>query len=84
MYEYYFTFGSLTAAQAAVKALHRFAVPCRQLRTPKPLQLQGCGHSVVVGSGYYIQSKDEFDRLRLPYHHVFCRMPDGSFEEVEL
>lgn len=83
MYEYYFTFQSVTQAQAAMRALDHDSVPGRMLRTPKQLQVQGCGYSVSVRSGYYIQAKDKFDEKRINYHRVFCRLPDGTFEEVD-
>ena len=83
MYEYYFTFGSITAAQTAVRTLDRFSVPSRLTRTPKELQMQGCGYSVAVRSGYYVQARDEMDRQKLPYRRVYCRFTDGSFEEME-
>lgn len=83
MYEYYFTFGSVTNAQAAVRVLDHDAVPNRLIRTPKEIQMQGCGHSVVVRSGYYFQAKDLMDLKKLPYRRIFCRFADGSFEEVK-
>ena len=82
MFEYYFTFSTLAAAQLAMKVLNHFSVPCRIVLTPAALQLQGRGQSIVVRSGYYIQARDELDRLKLPYRHIFCRLVDGSFEEV--
>lgn len=82
MYEYYFTFGTVTAAQAAVRALDRDAVPNRLLRTPKEIQHQGCGYSIVIRSGYYYQAKDLFAQRKVEFRKVFCRFADGSFEEV--
>lgn len=84
MYEYYFTFGSVTTAQTAVRALDRIQIPNRLLRTPKAIQLQGCGYSIAVRSGYYVQARDELDRRRLNYRRVYCRFSDGSFEEVPI
>lgn len=82
MYEYYFTFFSVTQAYTAVKALDHDAIPSRMLRTPKTLQFQGCGYSIAVRSGYYIQARDRLERSHIPFRRVFCRLPDGSYEEV--
>ena len=82
MYEYYFTFYSVTQAQAAVRALDRESIPSKMMRTPKGLQNQGCGYSISVRSGFYIQAKDRLEGSRVPFHRVYCKFPDGSFEEV--
>lgn len=82
MYEYYFTFHSVTQAQAALRALDRDSIPSRMMRTPKAMQNQGCGHTISVRSGYYIQAKDRLEGSGILFHRVFCKLPDGSFEEV--
>lgn len=82
MYEYFFTFGSLTNAQSAVRVLDHYAIPSKLLRTPREIQMQGCSHSVCVRSGYFIQAKDELERKNLRYHKIFCKFADGQFEEV--
>lgn len=83
MYEYYFTFGSLTLAQAALRELDRFGIPSRLLRTPQQIRVQGCSHCIVVRSGYYYQTKDLLQTRKLNFRSVFCRLPDGAFEEVQ-
>lgn len=82
MYEYYFTFGSVTQAQIALQTLSRKAIPAHLIRTPKAIQMQGCGHSIAVSSGYYLRAKDEFEQKKVPYRRIFCKFSDGSFEEI--
>ncbi len=83
MYEYYFTFNALTAAQTAVQGLDRAGIPNTLARSPKLLQARGCGYSVQVRSGYFGPAKDQLQRSGVDYQRIYCRLPNGSFEEVE-
>ncbi len=54
MYEYYFTFRSLTRAQQAVQLLRGQALGGELVRIPKALTSMGCGYAVrVYGSDSY-------------------------------
>ena len=82
MHTYYFTFGSVTHAQHAVRVLDQHQVPNQMLRTPKELQMQGCGYSVTVRSGYFYPAVEALDRGKCQYRRIYCRMPDGTYTEV--
>lgn len=82
MYAYFFTFRSVTHAQQAAGALNTAGIPVSILRTPKAIAVHGCGYSVQVPTGFYRQAADELTRHGVRYQRIFCRLPDGEFEEV--
>lgn len=82
MYVYFFTFRSVTHAQQAASTLNTAGIPVNILRTPKAIAVHGCGYSVQVRTGFYRQAADELTRHGVQFQRIFCRLPDGSFEEV--
>src|SRR5699024_3056452 len=51
MYDYYFTFRSMTQAQRAVGVLQQAAIYAVLERTPRAISPQGCGYAVKVLRG---------------------------------
>lgn len=54
MYEYYFTFHSVTLAQRGLEELLRRGIYTELIRSPKRLASAGCGYALKVqaGDGY--------------------------------
>lgn len=77
MYDYFFTFRSVTAAQGGAKRLEKAGIPAMMVRTPRNLQKQGCGYSLRVRAAQQllVQGGAGFQR-------IYTRLPDGNWEEV--
>ena len=81
MFQYVFSFDSLTAAQAARGVLDARYVPCRVVRAPKAAAKRGCGYAVRV------EGRDGARLLREAgqrFSGVFRLLPDGTAEEAAL
>lgn len=50
MYEYYFTFQSITYAQKALSELFRIGIASELIRSPKHLSAAGCSYALTVKS----------------------------------
>jgi len=48
MFDFYFTFRTITAAQRAAYALMQYGLDAEFVRTPKALSSLGCGYAVRV------------------------------------
>jgi hypothetical protein len=83
MYEYFFTFRSITLAQRAVRVLDKAGLFGTLLRTPKQIQQQGCGYSVRVRSGIFPETRAELRREAVPFSRIYVRRGGGKWEEVE-
>ena len=82
MYDYYFTFKSITGAQSGERLLVRNGVAVRLLRTPKHLSHNGCGYSLRVRGRDLAAALNLFYRGNVPYTRVFRVGADGTAEEV--
>lgn len=82
MYEYFFTFRSITMAQRAVRVLDRAGISNLLLRTPKQLEQMGCGYSVRVRSGVFQEAKWALQRGEVAYSSIYVRCGDGAWEAV--
>lgn len=82
MYEYYFTFRSVTAAQSAAKRLEQAGIAAAMLRTPRALQKQGCGYSLRVRAGQFSEARALLTRLSVPFQRIYGKLPEGRWEEV--
>ena len=80
MFQYVFSFDSLTAAQAARGVLDARYVPCRVVRAPK----RGCGYAVRVEGRDGARSAALLREAGQRFSGVFRLLPDGTAEEAAL
>ena len=84
MYEYYFTFRSMTRAQQAALELLRYGVDSRYLRAPKSISSMGCGYAVAVEKRYAHRAAAVLRLRGTGFERVFRVNSDGKAEEVFL
>jgi hypothetical protein len=84
MYDYYFTFRSITAAQRAEAALVRRGLGARLLRSPKFLSIKGCGYALKVRSGAAPAAAAAMAAEGVNYGSIYRVGPDGRGEEILL
>ena len=84
MFEYYFTFRSVTGAQRAENVLRQEGIPGRLLRAPKFLSLNGCGYAIRIRSTDGRRAAAAFRANRAEYSRVFRVFSSGGVEETAL
>lgn len=84
MFEYYFTFRSITAAQRGERALQKEGLRCSLQRAPKYLALKGCGYALKVRSGEALAAAAAMDLWNVDYGKIYRVSLDGSVEETVL
>ena len=84
MFDYYFTFHSVTGAQRGECALAHNGVRTAILRAPKFLSMKGCGYALRVKEGQGRQAADILRRERAPFDSVYRVWQDGRVEQVIL
>ena len=82
MYDYYFTFRSVTAATRAGKVLERARVPNHLVRTPKQVQELGCGYSLRIKGEDLPHARMALQQEKESYHRIFRKGRDGNWQEV--
>lgn len=80
MYDYYFTFRSMTQAQRAVSALRQTGIFAALIRTPRAISTKGCGYSIQVG-GDVVYRTAEVLRANLILHEKAYRITAGGRAE---
>ena len=78
------TFRSITPAQRAERLLHRRGYTCSLQRTPKWMEIQGCGYSLRSlqrDAPSCIAFLNEED---IPYRKVYLLRDGGALEELSL
>lgn len=84
MFDYYFTFRSITAAQRAQIALEKDGLYSLLLRAPRAMSSRGCGYALKV-RGYDGQSAAAaFSIWKTPYTAVYRVYATGETEETTL
>lgn len=82
MYDYYFTFRSVTAAMSASRALERAGVPSVTVRTPKDLRHKGCGYSLRVREEQLTEAEQALASNGTGFQKLYRRAGDGAWQEV--
>ena len=80
---YYITFRSVTYAQRGEKVLTEAGVRCTLLRTPKWMEVQGCGYSLRLWTDEVGHGVGLLRRAGVPFRRVYIQLPDGTLEERE-
>lgn len=84
MYEYYFTFRSVTRAQMAAQQLSLIGLRSALVRIPNAVAAQGCGYAVRVRQTDLYAAVDALQSAGVVYERVFGLGYDGLAEEVLL
>jgi len=79
---YYITFRSVTYAQRGEKILSQEGVRCTLLRTPKWMEVQGCGYSLRLWTDDVHHGVLLLRRAGVPFRRVYIQLPDGTLEEI--
>lgn len=79
---YYITFRSVTHAQRGEQMLQDSGIRCTLLRTPKWMEVQGCGYSLRLWTNDVDQGVTLLRRAGIPYRRVYIQLPDGTLEEL--
>ena len=82
MYDYIFTFRSVTAALGASRALDRAGVSSVTVRTPRDLRHKGCGYSLRVREELLPEAKAALQSAGAVYQKIYRRASDGVWREV--
>ena len=81
---YYITFRSVTAAQRGEKVLHKASVRATLLRTPKWMEVQGCGYSLRLWTDDVQPAIQLLQDQGILFRRVYIQSVDGTLEELEL
>ena len=84
MFEYLFTFRSLTAAQSARNVLSAEGIRAPVTRTPGRMAENGCGYAVRVSDKSGIRAVNLLRRKQTGFVHAYRLFPNGRAEEVRL
>ena len=84
MYEFYFTFRSVTQAQAALVTLTQAGLRSTLVRIPKKLTQIGCGYALKLSENNAYAAAAALRGEGLNFKRCFKAGPDGQMEEVYL
>ena len=79
---YYITFRSVTFAQRGEQLLQKSGIRCSLLRTPKWMEVQGCGYSLRLWTDDVKAGVGLLRANKLPFQKVYIQGEDGTLEEV--
>ena len=81
---YYVTFRSVTHGQRGEKLLKQEGIRCHLLRTPKWMEVKGCGYSLRIWTDDIAGPVALLRRTNVPMQRVYIQIPDGTLEELNL
>lgn len=84
MFDYLFTFRSLTAAQRARSVLAEGGIRAPVVRTARKMSANGCGYGIRIGSRDGIRALHLLRAGEIGYAHLYRVFQNGSMEEVRL
>ena len=84
MKTYYITFRSVTFAQRGEQILQKNGIRCALLRTPKWMEVQGCGYSLRVWTEDIGQILGLLRSQKVQLRKVYIQAPDGTLEAMAL
>lgn len=82
MYNYYFTFRSMTQAQRAVSTLRQAGVFSTLLRTPRAISTKGCGYSIQVNGDVVYRTAEILRSNLILFEKAYRITAGGRAEEV--
>lgn len=84
MMEYFFTFQSLTQAQAGLRVLKNRGIAASLKRTPRQLALRGCGYSLAVAEPVVHSAAATMHGADIRYNRLYRVRGQETPEEVIL
>lgn len=84
MKHYYITFRSVTFAQRGERVLNRAGIHCTLLRTPKWMEVQGCGYSLRVWTNDIAAVVAVLRQEKVLMRKVYSQNTDGTLEEMAI
>ncbi len=84
MYEYYFTFRSMTAAQQAASEATRSGYDVNYLRAPRALSALGCGYAIRVKKTDIRPIAAKLKATGIRYDKIMSLDEGGSRKEIRL
>ncbi|MBQ6999681.1 MAG: DUF3343 domain-containing protein [Oscillospiraceae bacterium] len=84
MRSYYITFRSVTFAQRGEKVLNTHQIRCSLLRTPRWMEVQGCGYALKLWTKDPLLALELLQQAQIPVRRVYIQQQDGQLEEVAL
>jgi len=84
MRSYYITFRSVTFAQRGEKVLNAHQIRCSLLRTPRWMEVQGCGYALKLWTKDPLLALELLQQAQIPVRRVYIQQQDGQLEEVAL
>ena len=84
MYDYFFTFRSVTAAMKGSQVLEAGGLRGMLFRTPKSLQRQGCGYSLRIKEENVSRVRLLFSREEVRYQKIYRKTAGDEWQEVAL
>ena len=84
MFDYLFTFHSLTAAQRARSVLTQGGIRAPVVRTARRMSANGCGYGIRIGPRDGIRALHLLRAGEIQHAHLYRVFQNGSMEEVRL
>ena len=84
MYEYLFTFRSLTQAQLAQNVLRQNRVVAEMQRSPKRLSKNGCAYALSISNAQLYEAIRIFRERKLQFKGLYRKIGAQELEEVQL
>ena len=81
---YYLTFRSVTFAQRGEKLLQKSGIRCILLRTPRWMEEQGCGYSLLLPCRQMGYAVELMRQQGITYRKVYTLGENGNTEETML
>ena len=81
---YYVTFRSVTHGQRGEKLLKQEGIRCHLLRTPKWMEVKGCGYSLRLRGERTGEAIRLLQERKIPFRKVYRTGQDGKVEEITL
>ena len=78
------TFRSVTPAQRGEGALRRAGIRCTLRRTPRKMEEQGCGYSLMLPCSAMIMAVELLRQQGIAYRKVYTVEAGGMLEEMGL
>lgn len=84
MYDYYFTFQSVSRAQRAVFSLKQRGIQVVLMKTPKAIAQFGCGYAIKVSKSIFYPALRTLRENDISFEHLFRIGENETMEEVVL
>lgn len=84
MKHFYITFRSVTFAQQGEKLLTGNHIRCQLLRTPRWMEVQGCGYCLKIHTDDILRAVELLRSREIPLRKVYHQTEYGTLEEMKI